>query len=100
MFLVERKTSLFWIMHGQTRISTSLPSLRGLVSGNPRSLTIGSDGWLLNTIVLQNLFLAGPSTDKAPVGALRPQMNFLTRLSLGSVIQSHESAHCGKRESA
>ncbi len=59
----------------------SLQSLPGLVSGSPRSLTIGSDGWLLNIIVLRSSFLAGPSTDRAPVGALRPQMNFLMPLS-------------------
>jgi hypothetical protein len=47
MFLVERRTSLFWIVHGQTRMSTSLQLLHGPVSGSPRSSTIGSDGWLL-----------------------------------------------------
>ena len=59
----------------------SLQSLPGLVSESPRSSTIGSDGWLLNIIVLRSSFLAGPSTDRAPVGTLRPQMNFLTLLS-------------------
>ena len=89
MFLVERRISLSWMMHGQTRMSMSLQSLPGLVSGSRRSSTIGSDGWLLNTIVLRSSFLAGPFTDRAPVGALRPQMNFLTLLSLGLEIQIH-----------
>src|ERR1700758_239 len=89
MFLAERRISLFWIVHGQTRMSTSLRSSPGPVSESPRSLTIGSDGWLLTIFVLQSLFLVGPSTDKAVVGALWPQINFLTRLSLGSAIQIH-----------
>src|ERR1700738_4090489 len=89
MFLVERRTSLFWIVHGQTRMSTSLQLLHGPVSGSPRSSTIGSDGWLLNIIVLRSLFLAGPSTDRAAAGRLRPQMNFLMRLLLGLEIQIH-----------
>ena len=42
-------------MHGQTRISTSLQSLPGPGSESPRWLTIGSDGWLLTIIVLQQL---------------------------------------------
>src|SRR5208282_4441416 len=44
--------------------------------------TIGSDGWLLTVIVLQSLFLVGPCTDRAAVGRLRPQTNFLMRLLL------------------
>ena len=59
----------------------SLQSLPGLVSGNLRSSTIGSDGWLLNIIVLRSSFLAGPFTDRARVVALHPRMNFLRRLS-------------------
>ena len=97
MFLVERRISLFWIVHGQTRMSMSLRLLHGPVSGSPRSLTIGSDGWLLNIIVLRSSFLAGPSTDRAPVGTLRPQMNFLMRLSLGLEIQIHGSERRGRR---
>ena len=97
MFLVERRISLFWTMHGQTRRSMSLQSLPGPVSGSPRSSTIGSDGWLLNIIVLRSSFLAGPSTDRAAVGTLRPQMNFLTRLSLGLEIQIHGSERRGRR---
>ena len=84
-------------MHGQTRMSTSLQSLPGPGSESRRSSTIGSDGWLLNIIVLRSSFLAGPSTDRAPVGALRPQMNFLMRLSLGLEIQIHGSERRGRR---
>src|SRR5260370_25224479 len=97
MFLGERRISLSWMMHGQTSISMSLPSLPGPVLGSPRWSTIGSDGWLLNTIVLPSSYLAGPSTARAQVGALRPQMNFLTRLSLGLVTQIHESEPRGRR---
>src|ERR1700730_5320028 len=75
----------------------SLPSWPGLVSGSRRSLTIGSDGWLLTIIVLRSLFLAGPSTDRAPAGALRPQMSFLTLLLVGLAIQIHGSEQRGKR---
>src|ERR1700688_959126 len=52
MFLAERRISFSWIVHGQTGMSTSLRSLPGLVSGSPRSLTIGSDGWLLICLAL------------------------------------------------
>src|ERR1700738_4005203 len=75
----------------------SLPSLPGPVSGNPRSSTIGSGGWLLTIIVPQSLFLAGPSTDRAATGTHRPQMNFLTRLSLGLATQTHGSERRGGR---
>src|SRR5580704_16593761 len=97
MFLVERRTSLSWIMHGQIRMSTSLQSWPGLGSESQRSLTIGSDGWLLNIIVLRSLFSAGPFTDREAVGALRQQMNFLTPLSLGLEIQIHGSEQRGRR---
>src|SRR5260370_32623975 len=97
MFWVGRMMSLLWIGHGQTRMSTSLRSLHGPVSGSPRSLTIGSDGWLLNIIVPRSLFLVGPSTDRAAVGTLRLQMNFLMRLSLGLEIQIHGSERRGER---
>src|ERR1700758_3809838 len=75
----------------------SLQSLLGLGSESPRSSTIGSDGWLLTIIVLHNSFLVGPSTDRAPVGTLRPQMNFLMRLSTGLEIQIHGSERRGRR---
>ena len=97
MFLVERRILLSWMLHGQTRMSTSLQSLPGLGSESPRSLTIGSDGWLLTIIVLQSLFLVGPSTDRGAVGRLRPQTNFLTRLSLGFEIPIHGSERRGRR---
>src|SRR5271165_3387893 len=97
MFLVERRISLSWLTHGQTSILMSLQSLPGVVLGSPRWSTIGSDGWLLNIIVLRNSFLVGPSIDRAAVGALRRQMNFLTRLSLGLAIQIHGSERRGRR---
>src|SRR3982074_3818815 len=75
----------------------SFRSLHGPVSGSPRSLTIGSEGWLLTIIVLQSLFLVGPSTDKAAVGRLRPQTNFLMLLSPGLEIQIHGSERLGRR---
>ena len=65
--------------------------------GNPASLTIGSDGWRLNTIVLRSWYLAGPFTDRAAAGNLRPQMNFLTLLSLGLEIQIHGLERRGRR---
>src|ERR1700738_3786701 len=75
----------------------SFRSLHGPVSGSLRWLTIGSDGWLVTIIVLPSLFLAGPSTDRAAVGRLRPQMNFLMRLSLGLEIQIHGWERRGRR---
>src|ERR1700730_6006751 len=75
----------------------SLQLLPGLVSESPRSLTNGSDRWLRTIIVLQSLFLVGPSTDRAAVGRLPPQMNFLMRLSTGLQIQIHGSERPGRR---
>src|ERR1700688_140413 len=75
----------------------SLQSLLGPVSESPRWFTIGSGGRLVNIIALQSLFLVGPSTDRAPVGRLRPQMNSLTLLSLGLVIQIHGWERRGRR---
>src|SRR6266566_6966603 len=75
----------------------SLPSLPGQGLGSPRSSIIGFDRWLLNTIDLRSSCLAGPSTGRAPVGALRQQMNFLTRLLLGLEIQIHGSERPGKK---
>src|SRR5215831_9587085 len=85
------------MMLGQTSIPTSLQSLPGPVLGSPRSSTIGCDGWLLNNIVPRSSFLVGPSTDRAAMGALRPQMNSLTRLSLGLEIHIHGSELRGRR---
>src|SRR6516162_3586210 len=97
MFLAERRILLSWIVHGQLRMSTSLQSLLGPGSESPRWLTIGSDGWLPNTIVLQSLFSAGPFTGRVAGGILRLQMNFLMPLSPGLAIQIHRSVRCGKR---
>src|SRR5271165_1079256 len=75
----------------------SLRSLPGPVSGNPRSSTIGSRKWLLNIIVLRSPFLAGLSIGREPVEVLHPQMNFLTRPSLGLAIQTHGLERHGRR---
>src|SRR5262245_23226875 len=84
---VERRISLFWIVRGRTRMSTSLQSLHGVVSGNPPSLIIGFDAWRLNSIALRNSSLGGLSTGRARGEALRLRMNFLTMLSPGLDIQ-------------
>src|SRR5271166_5470151 len=97
MFLGEKRTSLSWMLPGQISISMSLQSLPGPVSGSPRWSTIGSEVWLLTIIVLRTSLLVGPSTDRAAVGALRPQMNFLMRLSLGLAIQIRGSEPRGRR---
>src|SRR5580704_12151732 len=97
MFLAERRMSLFWTMHGQTRTSMSFRSWPGPVSGSPLWLIIGCEGWLLTIIVLQSLFLVGPSTDRGAAGRLRRQMSFLMRLSLGLVVQIHASERHGRR---
>src|ERR1700737_2240081 len=75
----------------------SLQSLPGLASASPRWSTIGSDKWLLNIIVPRNSFFVGPSTDREPAEVLRPQMNLLTRLSLGLAIQILGSERRGRR---
>src|SRR4029077_13976174 len=97
MFLGERRILLSWMMHGQIHRSISSPSLPGLVSGSPRSSTIGSGVWLLNIIALRSSSLAGLSTDRAAAAVLRPPMNFLTLLSLGLEIQIHGSEQRGRR---
>src|SRR5882762_2050274 len=97
MFLGERTISLFWIEHGQTRMSTSLQSLPGLGSESRRSLIIGFFGWLLTIIVMRSSFLAGPFTDRAAVEALRQQMTFLMRRSPGLEIQIHGSEPRGRK---
>src|SRR5262252_10056252 len=76
----------------------SLRSLPGLGSVSLHSSIIGSDEWLLTTIVLQSLFLVGPSTDRAPAGTLRLQMNSLTLPSIGLEIRIHGSEQRGRRE--
>src|SRR5260370_12663901 len=97
MFLVERRISVFWIVHGQTRLSTSLQLLPGLGSESPRSLTIGSVKWLLNSIALRNSFLVGLSTGRGQVEVLRPQMNFLTLHSVGLQIRIHRPDRRARR---
>src|SRR6478672_8665434 len=97
MFLVERRISLFWTAPGLIRKSTSLPSLPGPGSENLRSSTTGSGEWPINIIVRRNSFLVGPFTDRAPVGTLRPPMNFLTWLSHGLEIQIPDSEPLGRR---
>src|SRR5271167_4944364 len=97
MFLVERRISLSWIVRGQTSRSMLSPLLPGAESENRRWSTIGSDEWLLNTIVLRNSYLAGLSTDRAPAAALRLPMNFLMPLLPGLAIQIHGSEQHGRR---
>ena len=65
--------------------------------GSLRSLTIGSDGWLLIIIDLRILFCVGPSIARAPAEALRPPMNFLPQLSPGLAIPIHGSARRGRK---
>src|SRR6516164_9795303 len=97
MFLVERRTSVSWTMLGQTRRSILLLLLPGAEWENRRWSTIGSAEWLLNTIVLRNSYLAGPFIDRAPVVALRLQMNLLIQLSAGLVILIRGSERRGRR---
>src|SRR4030081_3468440 len=85
------------LQHGQISTSMWLQSLPGVESGSPHWSTIGSCGWLLNTIVLRSSFLAGPFTDKVPAETLHPRTNFLTLLSLGLGIQIHGSERLGRR---
>jgi serine/threonine protein kinase len=80
-----------------TKMSTSLQSLRGPGSESPRSLTIGFEGWQLNTIAPRSSSLAGPFTDRAPVGKLRPPMNFLMLLLAGLMTQIRDSGPPGRR---
>src|SRR5271165_3984890 len=57
-----------------------LQSSPGLVPGSLRWSTIGSEGLLLNIIVLRSSFLVGLSTGREPAGNLRLQTNFLEPL--------------------
>ena len=97
MFLVAKRTSVSWRMHGQTSRSMSSQLLPGAESENRRWSTIGSDEWLLNSIVLRNSYLAGPSIDRVRVGTLRLPMNFLMPLLPGLAIQIHGSEQHGRR---
>src|SRR5271169_1337662 len=84
-------------MHGQTSRSMLLQLSPGAESENQRWSTIGSDEWLLNSIVLRNSYLAGLSTDRAPVAALRLPMNFLMPLCTGLAIQIHGLEQHGRK---
>ena len=75
----------------------SLPYLAGLVSGSPRSSTIGFEGWLHKIIALLSSFLAGPSTGRTPVGTLRPQTSFWTLPYIALAIVTHGSERRGRR---
>jgi hypothetical protein len=77
MFLGEKRTSRFWIVHGQSRMSTSVQSLPGLGSESRRSSIIGSGGWLLNIIVLLISFLAGPFYRQGSSGGTSSADEFL-----------------------
>src|ERR1700733_7162086 len=96
MFLVERRASPFLIVYGQKGMSTQWKLWPGVGLESQRWSTIGSDGWLLNVIVLRSSFLAGPFTDRVTAGTPPPQMNFLMRLSPGLVIGIHGSERLGK----
>src|SRR5215831_979898 len=97
MFLAVKRTLVSWTMPGQTSRSMLLRLLPGAESENRPWSTIGSDDWLLNTIVLRNSYLAGLSTDRAPVAALRLPMNFLMPLFTGLAIQIHGSEQPGRK---
>src|SRR4029077_2563557 len=96
-FLAERRISLIWIVRGQRRKSMSLRSLPGLGLESLPSSTIGFEGWQLNTIAPRSSSLDGPFTDRAPVGKLRPPMNFLMQLLAGLVIPIQGSERRGRR---
>src|SRR6201993_5186562 len=97
MFLVVKRTSVSWTMHGQTTRSMLSQLLPGAESENRHWSTIGSGEWLLNTIVLRNSYLAGPSIGGVRVGTLRLPMNFLMPLLPGLEIQIHGSERRGRR---
>ena len=96
-FLVEKMISLFWMRRGQTGIPICYNRCLGWMSESRRLSTIGSDGWLLNFIVLHSSFLAGLFTGRTAVEALCQRMNFLTLLSLGLVIPIRGLERRGKR---
>jgi serine/threonine protein kinase len=78
----------------QVNVVQSLP---GLASASPRSSTIGSDGWLLNIIVLHSLFSAGPSIGREPVERHPQLMNSLRLLSLGLETKIHGLEQGGRK---
>jgi serine/threonine protein kinase len=65
--------------------------------GKSTRSTVGFEGWLLKIIVLQSWFLAGLSTDRAPLDRLRQRMNLLTPLSLGLATQIPGLERTGRR---
>src|SRR5215813_14227548 len=97
MFLVVKRTSLSWTLPGQTSRSMLLQLLSGAESENRPWSTIGSDEWLLNSIVLRNSYSADLSTDRAPAATLRLPMNFLMPLFTGLAIQTRGSERHGRR---
>src|SRR6516165_12532352 len=97
MFVVVKRISVSWTLPGQTGRPMLLPLLPGVESENRHWSTIGSDEWLLNSIVLRNSSLAGLSTDRAPAAALRLPMNFLMPLFTGLAIQIHGLEQHGRR---
>src|SRR5260370_1873520 len=97
MFLVAKRTSVSWTMHGQTSRSMLSQLLPGAESENRRWSTIGFDEWLLNSIVLRNSYLAGLSTDRAPAATLPLPMNFWMPLFTGLAIQSHGREQHGRK---
>ena len=97
-FLVERRISLSWMMHGQTSdvnvvtivawagVGKSTLVNHWLRTDGCRTLSFcGARFWLV-------LLQAGHAAE-----APRPQMNFLTLLSLGLEIQIHGSERRGRR---
>src|ERR1700757_2720420 len=97
MFLVVKRTSFSWTMHGQTSRSMLLQLLRGAELENRRWLTIGSDEWRPKAIVLRNSYLAGLSTGRAPAATLRLPINFSMPLWLGLAIPIHGSEPHGTK---
>jgi hypothetical protein len=65
--------------------------------GSRPSSTIGLERWLPTSIVLPSWFLAGRSTGKALVGALRPRMSSLMPFSPGSETRIHGLESRGRR---
>src|ERR1700722_10938233 len=85
------------MMHGQTSRSMLSQLLPGAESENRHWSTIGSDKWLLNSIVRRNSYLARLSTDRAPAATLHLPMNFWTQLSFGLEIEIHGLEQHGRR---
>ena len=95
--MVGRKISLSWMTHGQIPHVNVVTIVAWAGVGKSTLVNHWLRRWLPNTIVLQSSFLAGLSTDRVPVGTLRPPMNFLMRLFVGLEIQIHGLEQLGKR---